>query len=287
MDFRGHGDTHTHDDENLNAEVMVSDVEKVIEQMYGETVSPIVLIGHSMGGAIAVHTACRSNIRSLAGLIVIDVVEGTALESLSSMQTFLRSRPKTFNSVEQAIEYCVRSGQIRNVESAKVSMLGQLKRNDTEETATAEIEHQLHSTAAPGANSGVIREEPDGEEAAGGAPAAGAVAKKPTTSNGSYAWRIDLSRTEKYWKGWFEGLSKMFLACPVAKMLLLAGVDRLDKELTVGQMQGKFQIQVLPQCGHAVHEDSPDKVADVFAAFLVRNRLAAATDKFHSTFPAV
>ena len=23
---------------------------------------------------------------------------------------------------------------------------------------------------------------------------------------------------------------------------------------------GKFQMQVLPQCGHAVHEDVPDKV---------------------------
>lgn len=25
-------------------------------------------------------------------------------------------------------------------------------------------------------------------------------------------------------------------------------------------LTGKFQMQVLPQCGHAVHEDSPDKV---------------------------
>lgn len=24
---------------------------------------------------------------------------------------------------------------------------------------------------------------------------------------------------------------------------------------------GKFQMQVLPQCGHAVHEDAPDKVS--------------------------
>lgn len=24
---------------------------------------------------------------------------------------------------------------------------------------------------------------------------------------------------------------------------------------------GKFQMQVLPQCGHAVHEDVPDKVS--------------------------
>ena len=35
------------------------------------------------------------------------------------------------------------------------------------------------------------------------------------------------------------------------------GVDRLDRDLTIGQMQGKFQMQVLPQCGHAVHEDQP------------------------------
>jgi len=43
-------------------------------------------------------------------------------------------------------------------------------------------------------------------------------------------------------------------------MLLLAGMDRLDTELTVGQMQGKFQLTVLPQAGHACHEDQPTKV---------------------------
>jgi protein phosphatase methylesterase 1 len=53
-------------------------------------------------------------------------------------------------------------------------------------------------------------------------------------------WRIDLGQTEKYWSGWFKGLSNTFLNCPVPKMLLLAGIDRLDKDLTVGQMQGEF-----------------------------------------------
>lgn len=38
-----------------------------------------------------------------------------------------------------------------------------------------------------------------------------------------YTWRIDLSRTEKYWRGWFEGLSNKFLSCEVPKLLLLAG----------------------------------------------------------------
>jgi len=31
---------------------------------------------------------------------------------------------------------------------------------------------------------------------------------------------------------------------------------------------------VLPQVGHAIQEDSPDKVAEAIANFLVRNRMA-------------
>ena len=42
-------------------------------------------------------------------------------------------------------------------------------------------------------------------------------------------------------------------------MLLLAGMDRLDTALTVGQMQGKFQLTCMPQSGHAIHEDQPLK----------------------------
>lgn len=64
----------------------------------------------------------------------------------------------------------------------------------------------------------------------------------PTSSilhtNRKYVWRIDLAKTEQHWFGWFKGLSASFLNVPVPKVLLLAGVDRLDRELTVGQMQG-------------------------------------------------
>lgn len=82
------------------------------------------------------------------------------------------------------------------------------------------------------------------------------------TDNEVYIWRTNLSKSEVYWRGWFEGLSDLFLSAPCqAKLLLLAGIDRLDRSLTVGQMQGKFQMQVLPDAGHAVHEDVPDKVS--------------------------
>lgn len=53
-----------------------------------------------------------------------------------------------------------------------------------------------------------------------------------------YTWRIDLSKSEEFWPGWFQGLSEKFLNVRVPKLLLLASIDGLDKTLTVGQMQG-------------------------------------------------
>ena len=39
-----------------------------------------------------------------------------------------------------------------------------------------------------------------------------------------------------------------------ARLLVLAGTDRLDKELMIGQMQGKFQMAVVPGVGHMLQE---------------------------------
>ena len=47
----------------------------------GAEAPPTVLLGHSMGGAIAVRAAASGRILSLAGLVVVDVVEGTALQA--------------------------------------------------------------------------------------------------------------------------------------------------------------------------------------------------------------
>ncbi|KAM7330429.1 hypothetical protein ACRRTK_009618 [Alexandromys fortis] len=207
LDLRSHGETKVKNSEDLSAETMAKDVGNVVEAMYGDLPPPVMLIGHSMGGAIAVHTASANLVPSLLGLCMIDVVEGTAMDALNSMQNFLRGRPKTFKSLENAIEWSVKSGQIRNLESARVSMVGQVK--------------QCEGITSPeGSKSiveGIIEEEEEDEE---------------------------------------------------------GSVDRLDKDLTIGQMQGKFQMQVLPQCGHAVHEDAPDKVAEAVATFLIRHRFA-------------
>lgn len=55
------------------------DVANVVRATYGEVPPPIILVGHSMGGAIAVHAASGSVLPSVVGLVVIDVVEGERL----------------------------------------------------------------------------------------------------------------------------------------------------------------------------------------------------------------
>ncbi|XP_074621050.1 protein phosphatase methylesterase 1-like isoform X1 [Acropora palmata] len=282
IDLRGHGDSKTENDLDLSADTLAKDVGEIVGKLYEEVDSPppILMVGHSMGGAIAVHVSVKGIIPTLIGLAVIDVVEGTAMEALSSMQSFLKSRPSSFSSLEQGIEWSVRSGQVHNVESARISMVGQLVRfsdNDNNE------KERVSPTSTPATNlCDTISEEPE-EENTEATQRATAVTEQV---NEKFTWRIDLSKTGHFWEGWFKDMSKLFLSCPVPKLLILAGIDRLDKELTIGQMQGKFQMQVLPRCGHCVHEDAPDKVAEVLTSYLVRLKLAAAKENFQRPMPA-
>ncbi|KAK6746400.1 hypothetical protein RB195_012481 [Necator americanus] len=227
-DLRGHGQTQTQDEVDLSTERQVKDVINIFKTIFcenGDEEPPLVcVVGHSMGGALAVHAVATNEIPNVVGLVVIDVVEGSAMDALSGMTTFLRGRPATFESEEKAIGWCLQSGATRNRKAARISMPSQIKR----------------------------------------------------MKDGKYTWRVDLMATEPFWVGWFKGLSAKFLSCSPPKLLVLAGVDRLDKDLTIAQMQGKFQNTILPKVGHAVHEDSPDRLADELVRFAIRHRFAEA-----------
>uniref|UniRef100_A0A069DYU3 Protein phosphatase methylesterase 1 n=1 Tax=Panstrongylus megistus TaxID=65343 RepID=A0A069DYU3_9HEMI len=282
LDLRGHGNTSTPSDDDLSIETLANDVVEVINTVYDEC-TPIILVGHSLGGSIAVHAGHHPNLKSLIGLVVIDVVEGTALSALSSMQSILRGRPQCFNSVEEAIRWSVQSGQLKNIDSARVSMPGQIKNLNTNKLATEEIqmdtpeEIEESKVRVPLAGVESISEEEESQF------------KVPGTLHGKYGWRIDLRATEIFWPAWFQGLSKLFLSCEAQKLLLLASLDRLDTDLTVAQMQGKFEIHAFEQsrgrCGHAIHEDIPDAVAEVLATYLVRNMFAKRKYEFPSVMP--
>ncbi|CAG4993007.1 unnamed protein product [Colias eurytheme] len=288
IDVRGHGETQAKNPDDLSIDTLIKDVEQILHKLYGEDeLPPLVLLGHSMGGAIAVRAAHLPALEPyIQGVAVIDVVEGTAMDALASMQSFLRGRPTHFKSIEHAIEWCVRSGQVRNVDSARVSMPSQIVNCTTNQLAINEVESytcESDDGEIPLTRGDVILEESEGDgdgEGNGDGEGDGFTKPTPVVHSGAmrYRWRVDLSRTEQHWAGWFSGLSAAFLCARAPRLLLLASVDGLDRDLTVGQMQGKFQMQVLTRCGHAVHEDSPAEVSRVLASFLLRHRLTSPTE---------
>lgn len=298
IDLRGHGSSKVENDDELDVDHFVSDISRILLKLYSEDDMPeIILMGHSMGGAIAIHYTDRCKEETInsriVGLIVIDVVEGTAKDALSQMQQVLRSRPGGFKSVDYAIEWYVRSGQVKNVEAAKISMPGQIKSaengicaTDLVEPTTAEESSSQEPTLPPssfGLSTVSETESADTAEHPFVAPAN----PKLQPSLQAFVWRINLSNTEKYWAEWFENLSQIFLSSKGgAKMLLLAGVDRLDGPMTVGQMQGRFQMNILPRVGHLIQEDDPDSVAQVVASYLIRNRFSVSKIEFEHPFPS-
>ena len=198
LDARGHGSTNVVPEQeglDLSLETLSTDLLSVIEQtktqMGWKELPPLILIGHSLGGAVVTDLAKGGKLGSaVLGYAVLDVVEGSAIDALQSMQTYLTTRPLGFPSLESGIEWHIRSRTIRNSISARTSVPALLN----------------HLAEARGSR--------------------------------SWTWRTDLAATQPFWEGWFVGLSKKFLEARGGKLLLLAGTDRLDKELIIGQMQG-------------------------------------------------
>ncbi|RLN47092.1 hypothetical protein BBJ29_002512 [Phytophthora kernoviae] len=229
FDLRGHGQTRTSRDGELSMEVLVQDTLHVLGRVIPPTISAetktdgdaaaenpqTVIVGHSLGGALAVRVAATSKVPSLVGVMVIDVVEGTALASLKHMGVILEKRPSRFRSYKDAIQWALHSGMVRNPEAADVSIPSQLR----------------------------MLEE------------------------GSLVWRTDLASSATFWRDWFIGLSEQFLGLKEAKILVLAGSDRLDTALVRGQMMGKFEMRIMYGSGHAIQEDCPDQVATAIMEF--------------------
>lgn len=347
IDLRGHGDTKTSSDDKMDIDTLVSDVFSVVNsthQLCGFPETPkIVLIGHSMGGAIAVKcaTKCTEYLPSLAGFVVIDVVEGTAVDALPLMMSVIKTRPTRFPNLNNAIEWTVRSGMAKNSEAARVSVPGNLLNISSGQLAIHDVnpmneldsdtrdmlmnvkcnkfhislDNLMSCQALPAAllpkpaisprvallkgaqlpppippthaeinPELTLHEEQDETEVSCDKietkpkdDSADSCKKPPDVDTTGYCWRSNLPKTRPYWDGWFEGLSNQMLSAPVqGKFLLLAGIDRLDKALTIGHMQGKFMMKVLPKCGHAVQEDVPEQVASAIGDFLVRNKFAEA-----------
>lgn len=223
FDARFHGDTVSVADEALldfSLQKLCADFTSSVQfvlsdRFYGASSPDLVLVGHSMGGAVVAHTA--QLLPNVIGLIVIDVVEGSAIDAVHSTQQSLHSRPESFPSLTAAVSWHLTSHTFKDAAVARISVPSLLR-----------------------------------------------------FKSGTWLWKTDLLATQPYWNDWFTNLSETFLAARCSKLLILAGTDRLDKELMIGHMQGIYQLSVIPEAGHFVHEDESQKVAVLLHDFVTR-----------------
>lgn len=235
FDARGHGNSKLLNEDaghpDYSIETLVTDMKTVVSGVFEQKQLPVdtnvVLVGHSLGGAVVTRYANDSSDMpgNIVGTTMIDIVEGSALEGLKAMNNVLARRPERFVSQAEAIAWHLSTMTLRRAESACVSVPSLIEPVDP--------------TAQP--------------------------------ENSEYTWITDLALTSPFWSTWFTGLSKGFLALKHSKLLILAGTDRLDKDLMVGQMQGKFQLVVVAESGHFVQEDEPLRVAHTLKDFWDRN----------------
>ena len=230
LDLRCHGgSTDEGGAGSLTMEVLVEDCYEVITttlSTHYPGVRTIYLVGHSLGGAVVVHLAHRKPVLPIriGSVVVLDVVEGTAKQSLAFMKGFLDKRPAAFKDTDAAVKWFMTAGGMKNPESAQASV------------PTLLLHQKEGDTTKP------------------------------------FVWRTNLAATLPLWPSWFEDLDAKFIACPASKMLVLAGTDRLDKELTIAQMQGKFQFEVMGGgVGHYLMEDAPEVLAAKLTRLVDRN----------------
>ena len=78
-------------------------------------------------------------------------------------------------------------------------------------------------------------------------------------------WKVNLVKSEKYWLGWYEGLTDAFLKSKsFIKILVLTDYKSLDgKELLKAQMEGSFITSVFQGSGHCIQEDKPGELASL------------------------
>ncbi|CAD6936127.1 unnamed protein product [Tilletia controversa] len=271
LDCRGHGRTRVEpsgSSTDMSLATLSSDLILVLQTMFGADAPwpKLLFVGHSMGGSVVTKAvekllSVSSSIPrtsppvSITGLAVLDVVEGTALDALDGMTAIVKAQPTGFASVEDAIRWHVDGGVLMNVESARRSVPSLLIPNP----AFRESDSSL--TDEEGEEEEVMQEDGTGTDSST------FIGEQPKLK-----WKADLLATAPFWRGWFEGMSQRFLTSRTARLLLLAGTDRLDKDLMIGQMQGKYQLVVFPEVGHCLHEDAPERTAQVLVDFWRRNQ---------------
>jgi len=133
FDARGHGHSISSNEANISVEVLIQDAMNVLERIVryvkedakSEEKVSVAMVGHSFGGAIAAKVTAKftsSKSMELKCLVLIDICEGTAMNSLGHTKVFLQRRPSHFRTEQDAVNWSLNKGTLRNRSSAAMSV---------------------------------------------------------------------------------------------------------------------------------------------------------------------
>lgn len=113
----------------MSLENLCADFVAIIQSFKRQWTVPhqIFLAGHSLGGSIVTWIARKELVPDILGIIIIDIVEETALRALQLMPRLLEDRPKSFPSLEDGVKWAIKTKTSRNLKSASISIPDQLK----------------------------------------------------------------------------------------------------------------------------------------------------------------
>ncbi|ODV90634.1 hypothetical protein CANCADRAFT_2367 [Tortispora caseinolytica NRRL Y-17796] len=121
-DLRGHGQSEEFSTSiDLSIPSLAADFHTVLDSVSKEYTGTLILVGHSLGGAIAINVV-NDLLPSVLGIIVIDAIEVPSELAHIAMTKYLSTRPTRFDSLEEAIKWHIRSGLLHNRSSAEMSV---------------------------------------------------------------------------------------------------------------------------------------------------------------------
>jgi pimeloyl-ACP methyl ester carboxylesterase len=103
MDLRGHGDSDWDPETRYDTETLTADLAKIIAVLGFER---IILVGHSLGAAVAIRFAA-DNAARMAGLVIVDFGPELEEKGINEVVRSFVDMPRTFASAEEFGEWLI------------------------------------------------------------------------------------------------------------------------------------------------------------------------------------
>lgn len=156
LDQRGHGDSDWSPTLDYSRDAFAADVFAFLEEL---DISEVILVGMSMGALNGIRVAARDRER-LRGLILIDAGPRLRTGGAERISNFALDR-KTFQSLDEAVEYAMEFNPRRDPGLLKTSLLHNLRRLADGSWTWKYDRRHFPSAATPAPSSEGVMEYPD------------------------------------------------------------------------------------------------------------------------------